>query len=103
MLTLIQFVNTDSIADIYKPLIRKSPVLVVRGRFVGRTEEPLSQTEARQVFFVIFLLVVSVSIMNLVTAVIVEGAIAQAAEDKEVPAPLQGGQRARCTGPRAGE
>jgi len=65
MLTLIQFVTLDSIGAIYVPLIHKSPYMMAP-------------------YFIIFILVVSVAMMNLVTAVIVEGAIQQAREDKEV-------------------
>merc|ERR1712241_810068 len=63
MLTLLQFVSMDSIASIYHPLIIKDPVLLV--------------------FFLPFILVVSISLMNLVTAVIVEGATEQGNQDRE--------------------
>jgi voltage-gated sodium channel len=63
MLTLLQFVSMDSIASIYHPLIVEDPVLLV--------------------FFLPFILVVSISLMNLVTAVIVEGAIEQGKQDRE--------------------
>jgi len=64
MLTLVQFVNLDSIAAIYTPCIRANPWLAL--------------------YFLAFILIVSVAVMNLVTAVIVEGAIEQAKEDKDV-------------------
>lgn len=63
MLTLMQFVSMDSIASIYFPLITYDPFLVI--------------------FFIPFILIVSICLMNLVTAVIVEGAIEQGNQDKE--------------------
>ncbi|CAD7937891.1 unnamed protein product [Amoebophrya sp. A25] len=66
MLTLVQFVTLDSIGVIYVPMIKHSPGLAV--------------------FFMGFILIVAVALMNLVTAVIVEGAIEQAKSDKEVQA-----------------
>merc|ERR1740123_876125 len=63
MLTLMQFVSMDSISSIYFPLIMHEPLLIV--------------------FFLPFILVVSISLMNLVTAVIVEGAIEQGKTDRE--------------------
>ncbi|CAD7955155.1 unnamed protein product [Amoebophrya sp. A120] len=66
MLTLVQFVTLDSIGGIYVPMIRREPGLAI--------------------FFMGFILIVSVALMNLVTAVIVEGAIEQAKSDKEVQA-----------------
>merc|ERR1712194_648011 len=66
MLTLVQFVTLDSIGGIYSPLINREPLLAF--------------------FFMSFTLVVAVALMNLVTAVIVEGAIEQAKADKEVQA-----------------
>jgi len=64
MLTLIAFVMADSMGPIYAPLIKRDPWLVL--------------------YFVPFILIVSIAVMNLVTAVIVEGAIEQAKEDKDV-------------------
>merc|ERR1719316_2376548 len=64
MLTLVQFITMDSIGSIYTPIVHRRPYLIM--------------------YFVFFLIVVSVSLMNLVTAVIVEGAIEQGKQDKEV-------------------
>lgn len=64
MLTLMQFVTLDSVGGIYAPLIHADWTLAV--------------------YFMSFMLIVSVTTMNLVTAVIVEGALSQAREDKEV-------------------
>jgi len=63
MLTLIQFVILDSVRDAYLPLVTQEPLLMI--------------------FFISFMLVVSVSLMNLVTAVIVEASFQQAREDNE--------------------
>merc|ERR1719325_419178 len=63
MLTLMQFVSMGSISSIYFPLITHEPMLIV--------------------FFLPFILVVSISLMNLVTAVIVEGAIEQGKTDRD--------------------
>merc|ERR1719183_1269837 len=64
MLTLIQFVMVDSIAEIYTPMVSKNPMLGI--------------------YFVLILMIVPISLMNLVTAVIVEGSLEQAKEDQEV-------------------
>lgn len=66
MLTMLQFVSMDSIGAIYRPLIEKQPSLVI--------------------YFVGIILLVPVVLMNLVTAVIVNGAIEQAESDKEAMA-----------------
>jgi len=66
MLSLLQFVSIDGIADIYFPLVKADPVLML--------------------FFLPFILIVSVSLMNLVTAVIVEGALEQGKQDREAMA-----------------
>jgi len=63
MLSLLQFVSMDSISGLYFPLIKHDPTLVC--------------------FFLPFILIVSISLMNLVTAVIVEGALDQAKQDRE--------------------
>merc|ERR1712224_692638 len=63
MLTLIQFVFMDSAGAIYTPLVLRDPSLLL--------------------YFVAIMLIVSISLMNLVTAVIVEGALDQARSDKE--------------------
>ncbi|CAE7575134.1 CAC [Symbiodinium natans] len=64
MLTLAQFVTLDSIADIYRPLVYLKPALVV--------------------YFSGIILVLSISLMNLVTAVLVEGALENAQHDREL-------------------
>jgi len=64
MLTLAQFVTLDSIAAIYRPLVYHKPVLVV--------------------YFSGIILVLSISLMNLVTAVLVEGALENAQHDREL-------------------
>merc|ERR1712008_254218 len=66
MLSLLQFVSMDSISSLYFPLILEDPGLMF--------------------YFIPFILIVSVSLMNLVTAVIIEGAIEQGNQDREVMA-----------------
>jgi len=63
MVTLIQFVVLDSIRESYIPLVKEEPMMLF--------------------FFVGFMLIVSVSMMNLVTAVIVEGSFEQGKLDHE--------------------
>jgi len=63
MLTLLQFACMDSIAAIYHPLIVHDLTLLL--------------------FFLPFILVVSISLMNLITAIIVEAAIEQGKQDRE--------------------
>lgn len=64
LLTLSQFVLADSVSSIYSPLISAKPLLTV--------------------YFVPVMLIVSVALMNLVTAVIVEGALYNASKDREM-------------------
>jgi len=63
MVTLLQFVTLDSINAVYGPLVRVYPALLL--------------------YFLPLLLIVSVSLMNMVTAVLVEGALSQANNDRE--------------------
>jgi len=63
MLTLMQFVTMDSVALVYTPLVRKKPWLII--------------------YFLAIILIVSIALMNLVTAVLVEGALENAAHDRE--------------------
>ncbi|CAE7027961.1 CACNA1H [Symbiodinium natans] len=63
MLTLVQFVTVDSVAIVYVPLIKEKPILAV--------------------YFFAIILIVSIALMNLVTAVLVEGALENAAHDRE--------------------
>lgn len=64
MLTLFSFVCADSIAMIYIPIVLERPAL--------------------SIYFVLLILVVSVSLMNLVTAALVEGALRHANQDEEL-------------------
>merc|ERR1711907_864933 len=64
MLTLTMFSTFDSVGNIYMPMCRHNNALVV--------------------YFVTFMLLVSICLMNLVTAVIVESSFEQASHDKEV-------------------
>lgn len=64
MVTLLQFVSFDNIVHVYKPLGDRDPLLLA--------------------YFVIVMLVVGIVIMNLVTAVIVNSSLEQAAKDKSL-------------------
>eukprot|EP00931_Biecheleriopsis_adriatica_P039521 TRINITY_DN22598_c0_g1_i1.p1 TRINITY_DN22598_c0_g1~~TRINITY_DN22598_c0_g1_i1.p1 ORF type:complete len:530 (+),score=105.12 TRINITY_DN22598_c0_g1_i1:49-1638(+) len=64
LLTLFGFVCADSVASIYTPLIIVKPYLAI--------------------YFLLLLVIISVTLMNLVTAVLVEGALDQASADKEL-------------------
>jgi len=63
MMTLAQFVTLDSIASVYTPLITFRPWL--------------------SVYFGCIVLILSIALMNLVTAVLVEGALESAQHDRE--------------------
>merc|ERR1712032_210487 len=64
MLTFVQFATMDSIAAVYAPLMRARPYFVI--------------------LFVPLMLLVSIALMNLVTAVIVEVAVDNAKEDRDM-------------------
>eukprot|EP00931_Biecheleriopsis_adriatica_P023260 TRINITY_DN14729_c1_g1_i1.p1 TRINITY_DN14729_c1_g1~~TRINITY_DN14729_c1_g1_i1.p1 ORF type:complete len:591 (+),score=127.83 TRINITY_DN14729_c1_g1_i1:167-1939(+) len=64
LLTLLQFVTVDSVAAIYVPLITLQPWLLV--------------------YFLPIIVMVSIALMNLVTAVVVEGALDNAQADREL-------------------
>jgi len=59
----MQFVTMDSVAYVYFPLVRQKPFLAL--------------------YFIAIVLIVSIALMNLVTAVLVEGALENAQNDKE--------------------
>lgn len=63
-LALMGFVCADSVSAIYIPLVLQNPWLIL--------------------YFALLLLMVSVALMNLVTAVLVEGALENASNDKEL-------------------
>lgn len=64
MITLVQFVCMDSIGSIYRPLIEENWALVI--------------------YFMTVIVVVAIVIMNIVTAVLVNGALEQANQDKAI-------------------
>jgi Ca2+-binding EF-hand superfamily protein len=69
MMTLIQFTTFDSIADIYTPIMLAEPLV--------------------SFFFVSYMLIVGIALMNLLTAIIVEGSMEQSRNDLEVAAALK--------------
>lgn len=62
-LTLLQFVTLDGIAEVYFPLVVKKPVLMI--------------------YFLPLLMFLSIALMNLVTAVLVEHALQQSTQEAE--------------------
>eukprot|EP00929_Paragymnodinium_shiwhaense_P053675 TRINITY_DN26889_c0_g1_i4.p1 TRINITY_DN26889_c0_g1~~TRINITY_DN26889_c0_g1_i4.p1 ORF type:complete len:637 (+),score=105.47 TRINITY_DN26889_c0_g1_i4:90-2000(+) len=68
MLTLLQVLTLDSVGMIYRPMIAE-----------GQTKMSILCA----IYFMLYIFFVSISLMNLVTAVMVEGSLAQAAQDQD--------------------
>merc|ERR1712196_165285 len=66
MLTLMRFVAVDAVSHLYEPIIQASPVCAI--------------------YFGTLLMVISICLLNLITAVLVEGALDTAKQDKEMQA-----------------
>eukprot|EP00927_Polykrikos_kofoidii_P043873 TRINITY_DN37979_c0_g1_i1.p1 TRINITY_DN37979_c0_g1~~TRINITY_DN37979_c0_g1_i1.p1 ORF type:complete len:778 (-),score=131.77 TRINITY_DN37979_c0_g1_i1:71-2404(-) len=75
MLTLVQFISLDNVTYIYGPLIKLDWTLTP--------------------YFAVLILVVSIVLMNLVTAVIVNSALEQAMQDKSLMKSLEDKKRKR--------
>jgi len=68
-LTLIRFVTMDSIGGIYEPLIREQPLLIL--------------------YFVLLIGVITITVMDLITAQLVEHSITRAKADRDLKAQLR--------------
>eukprot|EP00929_Paragymnodinium_shiwhaense_P001455 TRINITY_DN101695_c0_g1_i1.p1 TRINITY_DN101695_c0_g1~~TRINITY_DN101695_c0_g1_i1.p1 ORF type:complete len:749 (+),score=162.82 TRINITY_DN101695_c0_g1_i1:120-2366(+) len=75
MLTLVRFVTFDSISSVYTPLIAKDPALAL--------------------YFMAVLTSLGIVLMNLITAVVVNGALEQANQDREARAHWDRQRRSR--------
>mmetsp|Transcript_68934 Transcript_68934/g.183644 ORF Transcript_68934/g.183644 Transcript_68934/m.183644 type:complete len:563 (+) Transcript_68934:12-1700(+) len=73
-LTLCQMMTMDSSGSIYRPLAEKDPWLML--------------------YFIVYLLIVGIALMNLVTAVMVDTSIQQAQEDRQVQEAWEAQKRA---------
>lgn len=78
-LTLLQFVTLDAIANVYFPLVTVKPVLII--------------------YFLPLLMFLSIALMNLVTAVLVEHALEHASQEAEL-AKLRKKQQIKATLPQ---
>merc|ERR1719375_2120977 len=63
LMTLLQALTLDSIAGIYRPLITERPEL--------------------SIYFVCFILLAAIAMMNLVTGIMVDGAITMVVQDRD--------------------
>ncbi|CAE6916220.1 Cacna1b [Symbiodinium natans] len=75
ILTLLQVFSMDSIGGIYRPLIKQNSICFV--------------------YFFLALLILSIALMNLVTAVMVNSSLDQASEDKEAKKAWEDAKRAK--------
>merc|ERR1712190_354 len=73
MLTLVQFMTLDSAAEIYRPLIASEPWLII--------------------YFLVYILVGPIALMNIVTAIMVESSLRTANEDQEAKKAWDGVRR----------
>ncbi|CAE7225333.1 CAC, partial [Symbiodinium microadriaticum] len=75
ILTLLQVFSMDSIGSIYRPLIKQNTICFI--------------------YFFLALLILSIALMNLVTAVMVNSSLDQASEDKEAKKAWEAAKRAK--------
>merc|ERR1711920_1131890 len=64
MITLFQFVTLDSVASVYRPLVEEKPYLLI--------------------YFIALVVLISITLLNLVTAVTVEVALDMSRNDQEL-------------------
>merc|ERR1712048_1359332 len=75
MLTLFQFLTWDSIGAIYRPLLVGKPLLII--------------------YFISFILMISICLLNLVTAALIETALEQGRQDREAEKAWEAARRQR--------